>query len=463
MSAPRTLLPYQARWVRDAAGLAVIEKSRRIGISWASAYQAVMHAGEGVGDVYYQGYALEMARGFIGDASEWAKTLQIAAEQVGETLLNDGRKAIQAYRLSMASGRQILAMTSSPRAFRSRGRPGDLAIIDEAAFVDDLQAVLKAALAFRTWGGRVRVISTHNGEASLFNSLCRNVRDGEQPGSLHSVCLSDAIADGFYKRICDVANTPWSPRVEREWEAGLRADYGANASEELDCIPSSGGGAWIAWHLIRTAEHPQAGNRAEYQNGRCFIGIDIARRRDLWVAVVLEKIADVLWVRELITRRGITFAEQRAIVRNLALHYQPVRIIVDQTGMGEAVVEQLQDDHGKLRVEGVLLTSPRRLDVATALREAFEDARIRIPTDEAVRADLHSVHAEAGPTGAPRLIAQRSNTDGHADRFWALALACAAASSTAQPAAGITIDEQNDPRDPYRPRAMPNRTNFYLH
>ena len=30
----RSLLPYQARWVRDKSGLKAIEKSRRIGISW---------------------------------------------------------------------------------------------------------------------------------------------------------------------------------------------------------------------------------------------------------------------------------------------------------------------------------------------------------------------------------------------------------------------------------------------
>ena len=46
-----------------------------------------------------------------------------------------------------------------------QGQPGDLAIVDEAAFVDDLGEVLKAAMAFRVWAGGAHVISTHNGEA----------------------------------------------------------------------------------------------------------------------------------------------------------------------------------------------------------------------------------------------------------------------------------------------------------
>ena len=433
MSGPRTLLPYQDRWVSDPAGLAIIEKSRRIGISWATAYQAVMHAAEDAGDVYYQGYALEMARGFVADAADWARALQVAAEAVGETLIGAGADAVQAFRLRTASGRQILAMTSAPRAFRSRGRPGDLAIVDEAAFVDDLDEVLKAALAFRTWGGMVRIVSTHNGEASPFAALVRDIRDGAQPGSLHTVDLKAALADGLYRRICTVTGRTWSAAAEAAWETALRAEYGHHAAEELDCIPAAGAGAWLAWEIIRAAEDPAAGDADGHAGGAVWIGVDVARRRDLWVAAVVEQVGDVLWVREMVARQGIPFSEQRAIVADLAARYRPLRIAVDQTGMGEAVVEQLQDDHGSLRIEGVLMTAPRRLDVATALREAMEDRRLRIPADEALRRDLHAVRAEAGPTGAPRLVAERSGTDGHADRFWALALACLAAADAAGP------------------------------
>ena len=63
-----TLLPYQTRWLADGAGLKVIEKARRVGISWTEAYDAVMHAGaDGGGNVYYQAYNWEMTRGFIAD------------------------------------------------------------------------------------------------------------------------------------------------------------------------------------------------------------------------------------------------------------------------------------------------------------------------------------------------------------------------------------------------------------
>ncbi|MDE0717952.1 MAG: hypothetical protein OXH64_08455, partial [Rhodospirillaceae bacterium] len=324
----------------------------------------------------------------------------------------------------MASGKEILAMTSAPRAFRSRGRPGDLGIVDEAAFVDDLSEVLKSAMAFRIWGGRAHILSTHNGEANPFNLLCRDIEEGKQPGSLHTVTLADALDDGLYERICEIAGREWTAEGEAAWEAEIRAEYGRHAAEELDCCPSAGGGAWLTWDAIRACEDPDAGDPEIGGKGTYWIGIDVARRRDLWVAAVLARVGDVLWLRDLVVKRDITFGEQRAIVRRLVLHYRPARIAADQTGLGEGLVEQLQDDHGQFRVEGVLLTAPRRLDVATALREAVEDRKLRIPADNELRADLHSVRAEPSITGAPRLIADRADTDGHADRFWAIALAC---------------------------------------
>ena len=96
-------------------------------------------------------------------------------------------------------------MTSAPRGFRSKGRPGDRAVVDEAAFVDDLAEVLKAALAFLMWGGSVHVMSTHNGEGSPFATLVRDVREDAQPGSLHRVTFADAVAEGLCRRIFELA------------------------------------------------------------------------------------------------------------------------------------------------------------------------------------------------------------------------------------------------------------------
>ena len=320
---PRTLLPYQSRWVADDSPLKVIEKSRRIGLSWCEAYDAVMHAADGSGNVYYQSYDKDMTRGFIDDCAEWAEVLEAGASAIGESLMDLGdRQTVQTFRIGLRSGKEIVSMTSAPRAFRSKGRPGDVGIVDEAAFIDDLDEVLKAALAFLTWGGMIRVLSTHNGEGSPFNALVRDIRDGRQPGSIHTVPFRLAIEEGLAKRVFSVTGREWSPEAEAEWEAGIRKTYGHRGAEELDCIPSAGMGAWLTWAAIRAAEDDEAGDPEKFTGGPCFIGVDVARRRDLFVAVAVEKVGDVLWEREMQVRQGVPFAEQRAIVRELAHRYK---------------------------------------------------------------------------------------------------------------------------------------------
>ena len=424
----RTLLPYQRRWVADKAQLKVIEKSRRIGLSWCEAYDAVMHAAEDAGDVYYQSFDQEMTRGFIDDCADWAEDLNVVSSAVDETLIADGDKQVQAFRIVFDNGREIVAMTSAPRAFRSKGRPGDLGIVDEAAFVDDLAEVLKAALAFLFWGGRIHVLSTHNGESNPFNTLCEDIRKGKQPGSLHKVTFDDAVRDGVAERVLEVQGRTVTPEAVAGWVAAIRHTYRHNAAEELDCIPAAGSGTFLTWDMIRRCQHEDANRPELYEGGYSYLGIDVARRRHLWVATAFEAVGDVLWAREMCLLRDRRFAEQRAEVRRMVRQYNVIRIGCDQTGMGEMFFESLQDDHGGYRVEGFLFTAPVRLALATSLLEHCEDVKIRIPDDEDTEADLRSVKREGGTTGPPRLVSDESTTDGHADRFWSFAIGCHVAS-----------------------------------
>ncbi len=167
------LLPYQRRWLADQSQVKVSEKSRRIGITWTEAADRALGAAVGgrAGiDGWYIGYNKDMALEFVEAAARWARRFNRAAEAVEQIVLEDERADILAYRIRFASGHKIVALSSRPSNLR--GKDG-CAVIDEAAFHEDLPGLLKAALAFTMWGGRVRIIASHNGANNPFNELLR--------------------------------------------------------------------------------------------------------------------------------------------------------------------------------------------------------------------------------------------------------------------------------------------------
>ena len=128
------------------------------------------------------------------------------------------------------------------------GEGGDV-IIDEGAHHQHLDELLKAAWALGDWdGGRITVISTHNGKDNPFNTLCEEIRAKKRRGSLHRVTIHDALAMGLFRRRCEVRDQPYTRQAEEAWLADTLASWGAE--EEYLVIPSSSGGVYIRSDLI---------------------------------------------------------------------------------------------------------------------------------------------------------------------------------------------------------------------
>ncbi|HIC8274732.1 TPA: hypothetical protein ACW7NY_006315, partial [Klebsiella michiganensis] len=117
---------------------------------------------------------------FIGYVAKFARV--IAAQQaqdvsaIEEFLFEDqdeqgNTRMIAAYRVRFASGFQVAALSSRPANIR--GLQG-VVVIDEAAFHQDVQGVLDAATALLIWGGRIVIISSHNGKNNPFCQFCND-------------------------------------------------------------------------------------------------------------------------------------------------------------------------------------------------------------------------------------------------------------------------------------------------
>ena len=247
MNAEGLLLPYQTAWVRDRAPLKVHRKSRRVGLSWAEAYASVMHTAEDGGNIRYLSFRKDITRQFIDDCAYWVRVTNAAAGEVGEQVVRDEDRDVHIFDIRFANGRRIEALSNAPSGFRSGGKKGDWAIVDEAEFVQNVEDVLASALAYRIWSGEVHVISSVDIDGSEFDRLCKEVESGRRPGSLHTTTFRDAIDQGLFRRICKVNEQEWSDEAEAAWEAEVRALYGERAAQELDCITRSGDEFWLPW------------------------------------------------------------------------------------------------------------------------------------------------------------------------------------------------------------------------
>lgn len=422
------LLGYQRKSVAlcSTSPLVVIEKSRRIGLTWGLAALAVLCAAKrrtaGGKNTFYIGYNLDMAREFVDVCAMWAEAFGHAGASVGEEIWEDSAgKPVQAFRIEFGSGFKIVALPSRPRSLR--GMQGQV-ILDEAAFHDDLAEMLKAAMALLIWGGNVIVVSTHDGVSNPFNLLIDEIRAGQRAGQVVTITFADAMADGLYERVCLVSGREPTPEDKIQWEADIRSFYGDSADEELDCKPKAGSGSLIKPEDLAACEHEDAGKPELYAGGLFYIGRDVARRRDGAIIWGFELVGDVLWLRDRYEAYGVSFREQDEEMDRQINSRRTMAAWIDQTGMGEKVVEDAIARHGQYRINGVLLTGPNRLDLATSLVDRFERRLIRVPADPIVRSDLRAIKRKTGKQGQVTLV---NDGDVHADRFWAAGLACRAA------------------------------------
>lgn len=424
------LLGYQQRTVDllfAGTALLVIEKSRRIGLTWAVAAFAALKAASSVEaggqNVWYMGYDKDMTLEFIEVCAMWARAFGLVAGECQEEEVlyvddNGKEQGVKAFSIRFASGFRITALPSVPRALR--GKQG-IVIIDEAAFHKNVNEVLKSAMALLIWGGQIVVISTHDGVSNPFNVLIDEIRGGKRRGTPIKITFADAMADGLYERVALVAKTKGTELPAKQvWEADIRAAYGDDAAEELDCVPAKGSGALISLEDIIACESDEAGLPELYQGGLCYGGRDVARRRDGQIQLVGEKVGDVLTERDGYRETGQTFAHQDAWFDDSFKRFRMVQWRVDQTGMGEKVVEDQVGKHGASRVVGVQLTGPARVDLAFGLQRLFQQRKIRIRSDPRTRADLMAIKKLGSEeSGGIRIV---NDGDVHADEFWAYAM-----------------------------------------
>lgn len=454
------LLPFQAAWCADESPLKIYEKSRRIGITRAEAWDATSRrfnlANPLARDFWFSSADESAAQEFIEYCADFARLFRASVKILTEVEVDEyGHKDTKL--VIKAPHAKIVAMSSNPKRFRSKG--GD-ACLDEFAFHDSPREMFAAVTPLRRWGGSIRVISTHNGEASQFQRMIRGCQQiltelgqpispppriaykrlmaaGERLKvspvlSYHRTTVEDALGAGLLERINLVSG---QSLTRDEFLAECRAECldADHFGQEYMCQPSTDSNAWLTYEQIAACEDDIVGldRRDNYAGGECVAGVDVGRSRDLTVLWICERVGDVWHTRLIQPLAKMALPDQQTVISSALRSVRLSRCAIDKTGIGLGLFEYLQRELGGV-IEGYQFTEPSKHPLAVAIQRAFSDRAVRIPSDRVVREDLHKVRKVVTPGGGLRFVAERDK-DGHADYFWALALAMYATARDARP------------------------------
>ncbi|HLW79069.1 MAG TPA: terminase family protein [Terriglobia bacterium] len=471
------LLPYQRRWVEDTAQLKLAVKARQIGYSFAATLGAVLRCLERKTTWIFLSKGERQSRLLMEKVQEHIQSCGIVA-QAYESTFFEGTMTRQ-LEARFPNGSVIYGLPANPDT--ARGYSGNVTL-DEFAFHLDAAKVYAALYPSITRGYALEVISTPNGQQGKFFELAKDagLADGEWGIGVRDSGIGIMRDAGLGTRGSQKSGDEGSssgaetsnpePRIPNpgSWSGhwcdiykaageGLEIDLGRLRDgldedawrQEFCCEFVAGGAEWIPAALYERCASAEASGFWDPESGilnpesvavpgsepaagtpplppepTLYAGWDIARHRDLSVIWLLEPVGDVTWTRGVIEMRDTPTPDQLQRARALMPFIR--RMEIDQSGMGLAIVEALEREFpGK--VEGVQFTALKKETLAVHARRRMEEAKVRLPEDEAVRQSFRSVRKSSNLLGQARFDAVHDSKYGHADHWWAFCLAEAAA------------------------------------
>lgn len=461
-------MEHQSEWVADDADVKVCEKGRRTGVTWAEAHDCTLIAAAarsaGGDNVFYIGDTKDKGLEFCGYVAHFAKFIEGNSVDIweGETVVeyvDDDERVIEriaSFTVRFKSGFRVSALAS--RAPVIRGLQG-VVVIDEAAYHANVKSVLEACLALLIWGGRIRIISTHNTVMNAFYELIKDIMAGVFPFSHHHITFDDAVRNGLYIRYCMRNGIKPTDEGKEAWYTKIRSSYGNRVEamrEELDVIPREGEDtmlpmAWIEacmkqdYKVVRW-EAPEPGFLDWPEDAReahmklwllenvdplfeliepgrsTAIGGDFALRVDKSsYSVGYEARNLALHVAFILEMSVCPYAQQKQALFYIGKRLQKMRmrqIILDANGNGMPLAQEARQKFGKERVIELTASDAWYKEWSPQFREAFEQRMIFMPADTDTKGDLKLI--QRSPTGVYKVPSNIRNegTNGgkrHAD------------------------------------------------
>lgn len=443
---------FQLEHLGDDGTFRIENKSRQIAWSWLAAAEAVAEA-------VLAGQSSIFVSINQAEAAEKIRYAKLALEALRvrrlPALVRDNELGLE-----LSNGARLLSLPARP----PRGKARMNIYLDEFAHVAYDRQIYTAALPVISKGGRLRIGSSPLGASGVFwEVFSEQLR--RYPGyrrrstpwwHVWSFCTDVATA------LREAPGLLTAQRVERFGNERIEAIY-ANMPEEdfrqeyeAEFVDETT--AWITWdelaavqrhdlacvlasgvdEALPAVQQLEALIRAGQAEPALACGVDIGRTRNTTeiFAVGLATTGE-LPLRLAITLDGTEFDAQLGVLITVLTQLPVTAMLIDRNGIGANLAETMERRFPG-RALGVAFTNQSKLVWATDAKQLIQQRKTLLPADRDIAYQIHSIKRVV--TAARNLVFDTArNEKHHADKFWAWALALAAAAG-GLPGPAETVD-----------------------
>jgi uncharacterized protein YuzE len=340
---------YQKEFLDNPANRKLFVAGRRVGksrsASWKALWYAITHAeAEVLLTAKTQRQSMELFRQIK------AEIRQSEAENSEWGIQRETRTEV-----NFSNGSRIVCLPLGRDGSNIRGYGADLLIVDEAAYVPEeiFQEVLMPFLAVGE--NQFVMISTPRGKRGFFWDRYDESNRGENQYFVQQV-------------------PTWkNPRVDQQWVENQRNNLTPmQFKREIKGQFDENADAYFTEEEV-THEDVAVGHPVQRETDVAYLGVDLAHTGDdESVYISVDQNGNIFDI-EYTSNKELTDAMGR--IRELDKYNNYDKILIDQTGLGAGVVDQVQEDLGN-KVEGMKFTLDRKQSIYSNLKNNFQDQRL---------------------------------------------------------------------------------------
>lgn len=437
---------FQLAHLNDDSTFRVEVKSRQIAWSWLS-------AAEGLADAILSGRNSI----FVSINQEEAQEKIRYARQINEALPPWARAEFSRASLSelelAGNGARLISLPA--RAPRGKSRAN--VYLDEFAHVRGDRPIYTGALpVISKGGGRLRMGSSPLGASGVFWEVFEQqlktypgyARKRTPWWAVQAFCTNVVEARKIAPHLLTAERVRLfgNDRIQAIYDNILEEDF----QQEYEAVFVDESTAWITWEEIKAVEDPNLKWVAATARGaqlsaasdaidelqrrvrageveQVFAGgLDVGRTRNLTeLFLVGLSTTGTYPLRLSISLDNVEFDDQVAIVADVLRGLNVAKLLIDRNGLGMNLAENLERAW-PVKAEGVTFSGPNKTLWATDAKMLIQRRKTPLPANRDLAYQIHSI--KKAVTAAKNLVFDTDrNEKHHADKFWAWALALAAA------------------------------------